>query len=95
MISMIPGMSPVREEYYKQGHWVIRITPPSFVKQKAPVEVHLTDEQYQRYLQWRDRKVLIQDALPDLSKEQREMLMTGLSLDSQKRMFTPEEDEDE
>jgi hypothetical protein len=41
----------------------------------------LTTEQYSRYEEWRRSGVLIQNALPELSKFEREGLMTGLDYD--------------
>jgi len=40
--------------------------------------IRLTADQYQRYKLWRKGNVLIQEKLPDLSPDQRELLMTGL-----------------
>ncbi len=55
------------------------VKPPEFFIPNAEEKsVTLTSEQYQRFLQWRNTRVLIQDALPDLTPCQREVLMTGL-----------------
>ncbi len=40
--------------------------------------VILTEDQYQRYKAWLVNGSLIQDALPDLGRDQREILMTGI-----------------
>lgn len=91
---MIHGMRPSREAYFRRGQWVIRIQPPAMIGGE-PVEVYLSAEQFERYKAWRDRGVLIQEALPDLDKVQREMIMTGLAPARQEQIFKSEEDEDE
>ena len=40
-----------------------------------------------RFAEWRDGGVLIQDAFPDLTVEQREFLLTGMSLEEQEEFF--------
>jgi hypothetical protein len=57
------------------------------------VAVHLTRDQFTRYTQWRNRKGLIQELLPDLTVEQREMLMSGLDDANFKRIAREEEPE--
>lgn len=53
-----------------------------------PSEVTVTDEEYDRYISER----FIQDALPDWSPDQREMLISGTHPECWARMF-PEEDQ--
>lgn len=48
--------------------------------------IKMTEEQY---FKWKDKRVLIQDALPHLDDEEREFLMTGYTPDDWKRMFPP------
>lgn len=62
------------------GAWLITVTPPP-ASGFGPTNTVLTPDQYQRYLNWLQHKSLIQDALPDLSKNQREILMTGIDQD--------------
>jgi hypothetical protein len=51
----------------------------------------LTEEQYNL---WKVKRMLIQDAMPHLDKEEREFLMTGYTPEDWNTMFPPEEDED-
>ena len=73
----IPGFTPTRRVEQVAEGFMVYVKPPFFVN--APeVVVFLTSDQYQRYLSWREKGVMIQEALPELSASQREMLMTGL-----------------
>jgi hypothetical protein len=73
------GMNPTYEETILKDGVLIRVTPAkAFCPDYSAREVLLTKDQYVRYVKWRNRKVLIQEALPELSDEQRETLMTGL-----------------
>jgi hypothetical protein len=49
--------------------------------------VRLNPEQYRRFCKWREDICLIQSVLSDLTKEEREILQTGLSLAEQSRIF--------
>lgn len=77
-IDMIPGFGPTREvKALDDGNFEITVTPPSWVGAGGK-SVVLSHDQYLRYLQWRaDQGILIQDALPDLTDIQREILMNG------------------
>jgi hypothetical protein len=50
--------------------------------------IQLTEEQYYR---WHAKRELIHDAIPHLSSEEREFLITGYTPDDWIRMFPPEE----
>jgi hypothetical protein len=50
----------------------------------------LTEEQYNN---WKVKRMLIQDAIPHLDKNEREFLMTGYTPEDWEEMFPPEEDE--
>lgn len=71
-------MGPTRSEVRVDGHWVVIVSPPAWSGFSKGHTVVLTDDQHERYLRWRTTGVLIQDALPELTGEQREILMTGL-----------------
>jgi hypothetical protein len=73
----IPGFSPSRRIERTTDGYVIHVRPPATMGDYPEVSVVLTEGQYERYQWWR-RGMLIQEALPDLSDDQREMLMTGL-----------------
>ena len=55
------------------------------------LDLPVTKEQL--YL-WQNKKVLIQDAMPQLTPDQREFLMTGYTAEDWAILFPPEEDED-
>jgi hypothetical protein len=80
-IDRIPGMKPNRrEEAHPDGSVTVFVTPPEFMK-KPEVSVKLTADQYRRYLEWREGRPMIQEALPELSVSEREKLMSGLGDD--------------
>src|SRR5215471_12864312 len=66
---------PNYEVYYSKatGHYLIKVTSPMF----RPSQVVLTSDQYLRFKAWLNGSKLIQEALPDLSADDREILMTG------------------
>ena len=89
----IPGFTPTRRvERTPAGGYVVYVKPPDFVG-TPEVSVLLTPDQYARYLQWRDGPLMIQDALPDLSISEREMLMSGLGDEDFYRMTKDNDDE--
>lgn len=80
-IDMLAGFAPVREiTENEDGTFTVKVTPPVFMQSRGS-SVTLTADQFARYKKWRDTGILIQDALPELSAPQREMLMSGLSND--------------
>ena len=88
----IPGFAPTRRvERTASGNVVVFVKPPAFVG-TPEVSVLLTPDQYARYQQWREGRLLIQDALPELSLSEREMLMTGLG-DEDFHRITKDDDE--
>jgi len=75
----INGFTPSRRVEKTARGYTVYVRPPKIVGELPEVSVALTLGQYQRYLLWRDGPALIQEALPDLSPSEREMLMTGLA----------------
>lgn len=74
----ILGMGPTREATKVEGGWVVRVTPPAW-SGFGPSSLKLTDDQYERYVAWREGRIaLIQEALPDLSADKREVLLSGI-----------------
>jgi hypothetical protein len=73
----LEGMSPTRRIEQTDNGYIVHVRPPDFMG-CPEVSVFLTPDQYKRYVQWRDQDVMIQDALPDLSISEREMLISGL-----------------
>jgi hypothetical protein len=53
-------------------------------------EVFMTEDQYHRFRAWLNGSKMIQDALPDLSKDEREILMTGIGPEEWNEMFKEE-----
>lgn len=60
------------------GNYLWTITPPAW-SGFGPSTITLTHDQHERAINWITGKILIQDALPELSSEQREMLLSGIS----------------
>jgi hypothetical protein len=58
----------------------------------SKIKVNLTEKQYD---DWQLRRMLIQDAMPHLDKEEREFIMTGYTPADWRAIFPPEEDEGE
>jgi len=75
----INGFTPSRRVEKNDKRYTVYVRPPQIIGTMPEVSVTLTIGQYGRYLLWRDGAQLIQDALPDLSPSEREMLMTGLT----------------
>ena len=59
------------------GRWMVSVQPPSWIGVHTAKCVTLTAEQYIRYSDWLSGSKLIQEALPDLSAEDREILLNG------------------
>lgn len=71
------------EEFLPGG--MARITRvSSFTRRKHVKVLPITEEQFRA---WRDRGVLIQDAMPNLLREDREFLMTGTTQDEWDAVF--------
>jgi len=78
---------PTRTETERpDGTWLITIDPHHSMG--LPVQcMILSSDQIQRYRRWRRGELLIQDAFPDLSGSQREVLMSGISQEDWDRIF--------
>jgi hypothetical protein len=75
----IPGMSPKREVAPQDdGTFIVYVTAPAFMGTPR-VSVRLTADQYNRYTKWRLGGGLVQELLHDLSADDREKLMSGLT----------------
>lgn len=55
----------------------------------------LSQDQYDRYKVWMNNDALIQDALPELSDDERELLMTGIGPDEWDETFPDTEEPDD
>jgi hypothetical protein len=71
----------------------MKITKFDFLaKEYITVDVPITVEQFERVQDRFQTKELIQNIVPELSKEYREFLITGYGLESQKILFGTEEE---
>jgi hypothetical protein len=71
-------MGPDREVIPIEGGFRVTVTPPAWTGIKGGKYLDLSPPQYLRYLEWMESRVLIQDALPELRPDQREILLTGM-----------------
>jgi len=93
-IERVPSFAPTRrEEDNGDGSWTVFIRPPAMFDLPEQ-SLRLTIDQYQRYLLWRKGNILIQEALPDLSPIEREILLTGLSNEDFHKFAGDENDDD-
>lgn len=90
------GLSPKREvDPQDDGTFKVYVTPPeSLYPDHGRVGVHLTADQYDRYCQWRIGGGLIQNHLPDLSADAREILISGLTQADFDVMKSAEDDDE-
>ena len=78
----LPGMTATRRVEQNGEGFIVHVKPPAIMKQDREVAVHLTVDQYKRYVLWRAGAGMIQDMLDDLSVDEREKLMSGLTDES-------------
>jgi hypothetical protein len=76
VVDQIPGFAPKREVAVEGVNYRITVTPPDWVGAKGQ-SILLTPDQYSRYEKWLHSNYLIQDVLPDLTDEEREILING------------------
>lgn len=62
----------------KDGYWLVAVTPPVWSGFDSTSTITLSADQYRRYTQWLETGSMIQDALPELSPSQREILLSGI-----------------
>lgn len=75
------GLGPKREVIrLANGNYKITVTPHEMSGIKATNSVELTPIQFQEYQNWQSGNDLIQNHLPELSPQQREILMSGIVL---------------
>ena len=86
------GLGPKREaQAQPDGSVLVSVTPPAFMELPTQV-IRLSGDQYSRYTAWRNGVGLIQDQLPELTADQREVLMTGIGAEDFAKIH-PEENE--
>ncbi len=90
-IDRVPGFGPVRtEQKIDDNLYKVTVAPPKIFGGGAPQTLELNADQFARYKAWRAGGPLIQEALPDLTSVQREILMTGYSPEKQEEIFSNE-----
>jgi hypothetical protein len=75
------------------GDWLVKVTAPEWSGFHESTIV-LDADQFQRFKRWLQDGTLIQDALPDLSPSEREVLMTGIDACEWDKEFSNDNDED-
>jgi hypothetical protein len=82
-IDFFSKLQPARTETLRaDGTWIVTVTPPAVLSPATTAIVVLSADQFNRYLMWRQGERMIQDALPELSSEDRERLISGLLPDN-------------
>jgi hypothetical protein len=73
-------MKPARQHRRThEGKWEVAVTPPRESGFNCTSLVVLSQDQFDRYCQWLDKGNMIQNLLPELSPEQREQLISGIT----------------
>ena len=71
------GLGPTRTCWNEDGRWTILVRVPEWVGKYPPKSVTLTDDQFARYNLWLTGDGLIQRWLPDLTDNEREIILNG------------------
>jgi len=72
------GMGPTRTvTQTPAGNYLITVTPPEWTGIKKGKSIRLSRDQYERFVLWMGTQKLIQDVFPELTSEQREILLNG------------------
>jgi len=72
------GMGPTRAVERLDNGYKVTVTPPAWSGFTEGASVILNIDQFSRYNFWMNGAMLIQEALPELSSADREILMTGI-----------------
>ena len=89
---VLDEMRSSRTAVEDRGGWLVAGYAPDFMHLQ-PQSIWLTNDQYARYCEWQSGPLLIQEALPDLSDDEREILMSGIGPDDWDRLYA-DDDED-
>lgn len=85
-------LTPKREvAVQSDGSVIVYVTPPAFLALPR-VSVHLTADQYTRYVGWRLHRGTIQELLFDLSVDDREKLLSGMDGSTFDRLYPDSEE---
>jgi len=92
-IDRVPDFAPKRrEEQHDDGTWTVFVQPPAMFNLPEQC-IRLSKDQYHRYKGWREGYLMIQEALPELTPAQREILLSGLA-DEDFHKFAGDEEDD-
>jgi hypothetical protein len=79
-------MKPTRTYFVRNGMVEVTVTPPPETGFK-PSTVKLTPEQFDRLATWLNTGGQIQNVFPDLSADDREILLSGIGPEQWDRAF--------
>ena len=91
------GMGPTRELIKnKDGTYTLKVSPPAWAGFEPGYfsEITLNADQVNRYYDWKNSQILIQDAFPDLNADEREIILSGISDDKFHKLAKERKDED-
>jgi hypothetical protein len=72
-------LGPTRSvEEVDDNLYVVTVTPPEWTGITEGKSIELTRNQFERYREWLVNSEPIQNVFPDLTADQREILLTGL-----------------
>lgn len=82
------GMIKPKYDIHNNEDGTFKVTATATFGGFKPAEITLTADQFQRFDSWRkgDKRAMIQDALPELSKDQREILLSGIGPEEWSRL---------
>jgi hypothetical protein len=93
MLKKLGLKGPQREAVVTPTGYRVTVTPPVWSGFESGSSVDLTIDQYERYLRWLGGGFQIQEALPELNADQREILMSGIGPQDWDQMKKFEEDD--
>jgi hypothetical protein len=89
------GLGPKREIVdNKDGTYTLKVSPPAYAGFEPGYcsEIVLSEEQVLKYEAWTNSHILIQDAFPELTATQREIILTGIADRDFKKLARDDED---
>lgn len=93
MTIVLDEMLPSRTATPDREGWLISVSAPEFMHLQ-PQSIWLTNHQYERYCEWQNGMLLIQEALPELSGDEREILLSGIGPDDWNRLYADDDEND-
>jgi len=89
------GMAPTYTVVPDGDDYIVRVKPWVGLGDIPEGRVRLTERQHAQFLKWRDGQGMIQDMLPDLSADDRELLLTGMDFERDLRIREDDEEDEE